>query len=133
MLSILQGFFKADGQFFCLSLSTLKSDRRFLLFGYIFLGTSSHIFDASYLSENHNIMSIERARDIIEVFCEIFEDIDIVNDKLFDRSLNQYLDVSNAVVNFSLRDGDGEMYCFQNYFDSGSSSEQEEEIPCEDD
>ena len=36
---------------------------------------ASQIFDIEYLIENHNITSMQLARDIVEIFSEQFEDI----------------------------------------------------------
>ena len=57
---------------------------------------ASHIFDVGYHIENHHITSLPLARDIIEVFHELFEDFNISSDNLFDPSLTKGLDTTNA-------------------------------------
>lgn len=95
---------------------------------------ASHVFDVGYLIENHHISSLELARDIIEVFHELFEDFNISSDNLFDQSLNECLDRTNADSYATPGHRNvSENIMFDDYFDSGSSSGQDEEVPvCED-
>lgn len=95
---------------------------------------ASHVFDVGYLIENHHISSLELARDIIEVFHELFEDFNISSDNLFDQSLNECLDRTNADSYATPGHRNvSENILFDDYFDSGSSSGQDEEVPvCED-
>lgn len=95
---------------------------------------ASHVFDVGYLIENHHISSLELARDIIEVFHELFEDFNISSDNLFDQSPNECLDTTNADSYATPGHRNvSENILFDDYFDSGSSSGQDEEVPvCED-
>ena len=95
---------------------------------------ASHIFDVGYLIENHHITSLPLARDIIEVFHELFEDFNISSDNLFDPSLSKGLDTTNADWHVTPGHRDAsEVSIFDEYFDSESCSSQEEEFPiCED-
>lgn len=95
---------------------------------------ASHVFDVGYLIENHHISSLELARYIIEVFHELFEDFNISSDNLFDQSPNECLDTTNADSYATPGHRNvSENILFDDYFDSGSSSGQDEEVSvCED-
>lgn len=93
---------------------------------------ASHIFHVGYLTESHHITSLPLARDIIEVFHELFQDFNISSDNLFDHSLTEGLDTRNADSHVTLGHGDAsEDIMFDDYFDSESSSGQEEFPVCE--
>ena len=89
---------------------------------------AGHIFDVEYLIEHHHIASMQLARDIIEIFSELFEDIDISCDPLFSQSpaLEQNITAVTSGVNM-----DDLLFC--DYFDSSSESEQEDAFPMSDD
>lgn len=70
---------------------------------------ASHIFDVAYLIENHHITSLPLARDIIEIFLELFEDFNISSNNLFDPSLTKGLDTTNADSHVTPGHGDMEM------------------------
>ena len=79
---------------------------------------ASHVFDVGYLIENHHITSLELARDIIEVFHELFEDFNISSNSLFDQSLAKGLDTTNADSYETPGHGDvSEDIVFDEYFD----------------
>lgn len=88
-----------------------------------------HIFTAEYLIENHHIVSLPLARDIMEIIQEQFEDIDISQDELLRISLTDQLEGdmgSSAVLDHPLIT---DYTLFENYFDSASGSSGEDELP----
>ena len=88
-----------------------------------------HIFTAESLIENHHIVSLPLARDIMEIIQEQFEDIDISQDELFRISLTDQLEGdmgSSAGLDHPLIT---DYTLFENYFDSASGSSGEDELP----
>ena len=84
---------------------------------------ASHIFDVEYLIENHNITSMQLARDIIEICRERFEDIDISADTMFCQPFAQeQISCTATDCHTTMHD-----MLFCDYFDSSSDSEEEEE------
>lgn len=90
---------------------------------------ASHIFDIEYLIENHNITSMQLARDIVEIFSEQFEDIDVSADAMFCQSFTQEQNSCTATdCHTDIRDL---FWC--DYFDSSDDSGEEEDCPVSED
>ena len=90
---------------------------------------ASHIFDIEYLIENDNITSMQLARDIVEIFSEQFEDIDVSADAMFCQPFSQEQNLCTATdCHTEMRDL---FWC--DYFDSSDDSGEEEDCPVSED